>query len=81
MPKQKITPFYVFFYILFSPDTYRILTGILLGIVFMPRLLPQDTTIFGRYVLFIMLVGIGWAVSGIPARWIARKLQSLITKP
>lgn len=80
MPREKITPLYVFFYILLSADTYRILTGVVMGVVLMPRLLPAETTIFGRYVLFIMLVAIGWAISAIPARWIARKLRSLIPK-
>lgn len=80
MPKEKITPLYVVFYILLSPDTYRVLTGVVMGVVLMPRLLPEETTILGRYVLFIMLVAIGWAISAIPARWIARKLQSFIPK-
>lgn len=81
MSGRKVTPLYVLFYVLLSPDTYRVLAGFVLGIVLMPRLLPQETTILGRYVLFIMLFAIGWAVSGVPARWIAKKLQDLIPKP
>jgi hypothetical protein len=45
----------------------------------MPKLLPQETTVLGKYVLFLMLFCIGWAVSGVPARWIANRLQSLVS--
>ncbi len=79
MPREKLTPLYVLFYVLFSPDTYRVLAGIVCGAVLMPKLLPQETTVLGKYVLFLMLFCIGWAASGVPARWIAGRLQSLVS--
>jgi hypothetical protein len=31
----------------------------------------------GRYVLFIMIVVVVWAVTGAPARWFTQRLQSI----
>ncbi len=75
--RQRRGPAYFFFYFLFSPDTYRILTGTIAAIILTPRLLPVDRTGMGRYVLFIMIVVVGWAVTGVPARWISQRLQKL----
>jgi hypothetical protein len=68
-------------YFLLLPDTYRILIGTVMAIVLTPHLLPIDRTGMGRYVLFIMLTVIGWAVSGVPARWLTQRLQALIKSP
>ncbi len=80
MARQKITPLNVLTHILVTPDTYRVMAGVLLGVLLMPSLIPEQTTVLGRYVLFIMLVCIGWAVSAVPARWIARKLQEMVPR-
>jgi hypothetical protein len=80
MARQKITPLHVLTHILVTPDTYRVMAGVLLGAVLMPNLIPEQTTVLGRYVLFIMLVCIGWALSAVPARWIARKLQEMVAR-
>ncbi len=77
-PKRKRRwPAFFLTYFLLSPDTYRILAGTIFAVVLTPRLLPVDRTGMGRYVLFIMIVVVGWAVTGVPARWITQRLQSL----
>ena len=64
-------------YFLLLDDSWRILAGTVLAVLLTPRLLPVDRTGMGRYVLFIMIVVVGWAVTGPPARWITQRLQSL----
>ena len=75
--RERRGPRYLFFYFLFSPDTWRILVGTIMAVVLTPRLLPVDRTGMGRYVLFIMITVVGWAVTGAPARWFTQRLQSI----
>jgi hypothetical protein len=76
--RKRRGPLFLFFYLLLSPDTWRVLIGTVLAFVMTPHLLPVDRTGMGRYVLFIMIVVVGWAVSGVPARWLTQRLQALI---
>ena len=75
--RQRRGPVFFLTYFLLSPDTYRILAGTVAAVILTPRLLPVDRTGMGRYVLFIMIVVVGWAITGAPARWITQRLQSL----
>ncbi len=77
-PRKRRGPLYLFFYLLLSPDTWRILAGTVMAVMMTPHLLPVDRTGMGRYVLFIMIVVVGWAVTGIPARWLTQRLQAII---
>jgi hypothetical protein len=70
--KKRLTPSYLLFYILLSEDTWRFLIGFLLAVVLAPVLLPFDRTGIGRYIMFLMVVAIGWAVSKAPSRWMVR---------
>jgi len=76
--KRPITPAYVIFYILFSPDTWRILTGALVALLLTPHILPADLNTGGRAMLYVMVAVIGWALSGKPAAWITTRLKTLI---
>ena len=75
--RERRGPAYFLSYVLLTPDTWRILAGTICAFLLTPRLLPVDRTGMGRYVLFIMIVVVGWAVTGAPARWITQRLQSL----
>lgn len=75
--KKRITPVYLFFYLLLSDDTWRVVIGITLAVILAPYLLPLDHTGMGRYVMFITAVVIGWAVSKVPSQWIVRQLRLL----
>ena len=64
MKKRKITLPYIVFYILFFPDTYRILIGILAAWFLTPyvvetRPMPRE----GAFVVWIMIATIGYAMS------------------
>ncbi len=76
--KRPLTPAYVVFYILFSPDTWRVLAGVALALLFTPYILPPDLSQGGRVMLYIMITAIGWALSAKPAHWMAGQLKKLI---
>ena len=78
LAKRPVTPSYIFFYILFSQDTYRILIAIIFSALVAPHTYPADTEIAGRIIMFIMVAGIGFAAAGIPARLIVRMFKKLI---
>ena len=77
-PKKKRLSFGdLFFHILLSADTWRVAIGITLAVILAPHLLPFDRTGIGRYVMFITVVVIAWAVSKVPGQWIARRMRLL----
>ena len=64
MKKRKITLAYIVFYILFLPDTYRILIGLTAAWFFTPyviesRPMPRE----GNFVVWVMIATIGYAMS------------------
>jgi len=80
IPKRPLTPAYIIFYILFWPDTWRILVGLVLSLVFTPLILPADMAVAGRTMLYVMVAAIGWSLSSKPANWITTQLKKMILK-
>ena len=78
--KRPLTPAYVIFYILFWPDTWRILFGLLIALLFTPYILPADMAVAGRAMLYVMVAAIGWSLSRKPANWITSQLKKVILK-
>ncbi len=78
MAKRPITPAYIIFYILFLPDSWRILTGIAAAVFLTPYVAEPDMDSAGRVMMFVMLAAIGYAASGVPARFITAKLKKWI---
>ena len=78
MAKRPITPTYVIFYILFLPDSWRIAIGLLVAVLAAPYVIKPDMETAARAVIFLMMATIGYAASGIPARWITGKLKKWI---
>lgn len=76
--KKRMTPVNLFFHILLSDDTWRIVIGVTLAVILGPHLQPLDRTGMGIYVMFIAAVVVGWAVSKVPSQWIVRKLRLLL---
>ena len=69
MTKRPITPGYVFFYLLFSPDTWRILTGVVLACLLAPPIIAtREMNTMAKVVMWIMVGGIGYGFSGMPAK-------------
>lgn len=80
MSKRPITPAYIIFFILFLPDSWRILMGIALGALLGPYLIEPDMAASGRAIMFLMIATIGYAAAGVPARWITQLLKKWILK-
>jgi hypothetical protein len=71
---------YYFFYVLFSVDTWRILIGLVIAVIFGPRLTAgRDLGTAGEIVVWIMLLAIGYAAAQYPARFISKGLRKLFT--
>ncbi len=80
MGKRPLTPAYVFFYLLFWPDTWRIVIGIAAALVLTPLLLSPDENVLRTGMLHIMIAAIGYAAAAWPARGIARGFKRLLLK-
>jgi hypothetical protein len=78
LPKRPLTPGYVIFYILFWPDTWRILIGIALAAILVPLMLSPDMGAFVSVLLFVMVATIGYSLAALPARGITSILKKLI---
>ena len=72
------TPTYLVFYLLFSPDFWRILMGVAVSILATPYLAPMGFSAAGRAMLYVMAAAIGWTITAVPARWITRVLKKAI---
>lgn len=80
MPKRPLTLTYIFFYLLFWPDTWRIVFGLAVAFIIAPHLNGTEADLPRTLMIGIMLVAIGYAVSAKPAQFITTKLRSLILK-
>jgi len=69
---------YIFFYILFLPDSWRILMGIIFSGLLTPLIFTPDIDFSGRVVICIMMAFIGYSATGVPARWITEQFKKLI---
>ncbi len=78
MSKRQLTIRYIIFYILFLPDSWQVLTGLVAAYFLTPLFGLPDAGYGARAMLFIMIAAIGYAGSGIPARWITRTLVKWI---
>jgi hypothetical protein len=75
LSKRQLTIRYIIFYILFLPDSWQVLTGLIAAYFLTPLIVGlPDTGYGGRAMLFIMIAVIGYAASGVPARRITRFL-------
>lgn len=80
MAKRKWTPTYLFFYILFLPDTWRVFIGIAAAYFFVPMILKPDMGTSAIVVLYIMCAVIGYALSAWPGKWVSNAIKRLILK-
>jgi len=76
--KRPVTPTYIVFYILFLPDSWQILMGLVFTWLLLPVVLTPDMTGFSKVLIFIMLLTIGYTITRKPARWITRQLKKFI---
>lgn len=80
MRKRQLTPGYIFFYILFLPDTWQMITGIIAASFLTPAIKPVDMGKPGGVVLFVMIAVIGYVASAPIGRGITRALKKWILR-
>ncbi len=78
MPKRPVTFNYIVFYILFLPDTYQILIGIITAVFLAPQVFKPEMTMPSKVMIYIMVGTIGYAASRIPGKWISEVFKTLI---
>ncbi|MGB5987978.1 MAG: hypothetical protein WBG37_21930 [Desulfobacterales bacterium] len=78
MAKRPLTFNYVIFYLLFLPDTWQVIMGVIAAYLLVPLIIEPTMGGTVRAMLYVMFATIGYAVSRIPAKWISDKLKSLI---
>jgi hypothetical protein len=75
LSKRPLTINYIIFYILFSPDTWRILIGIGVAAFLAPNIIQPNQSPSGAVVIYLMIAAIGYAFSARPGRWISDKMK------
>lgn len=78
MTKKPLTASYIFFYVLFSEDTWRVLIAIAFTALVAPSIQHPEITIAGYILLYVMIATIGYAFGGMPARLITRAFKKMV---
>jgi hypothetical protein len=77
--KRPLTPTYIFFYMLFSEDTWRIAFGLASSFFMVPRLiLGRNLSIWGEAMVYLMVTAIGWWIFAYPAKKITGYLKQWV---
>ena len=81
MPKPTLSVSYIFFYLLFSDDDWRISAGLVCAI-FLGPLLTQGRNLSqgGEVMVWLMILAIGWSVTAWPAKKITGALQRAVKR-
>jgi len=66
------------FYILFLPDSWQILMGLIFAWLLHSFAVAPEMACFKKVLIFLMLATIGYTVTRIPARWITRGLKKFV---
>ena len=81
MQNRRLTFSYLFFYLLFSDDTWRIVTGFVCAVLLGPMITEgRDLSQSAEVVVWLMIMAIGWSISGWPAKKITAHLKRGVSK-
>ena len=81
MQKHPLTASYIFFYLLFSDDTWRILAGLIMAVTLGPMVTQgRNLSHSGEVMVWLMIMAIGWSISGWPAKKITGMLKNAVKK-
>jgi len=65
------------FYLLFSPDTWRVLIGLLAAMVIGPRIVSGSSySPTGQVVVWLMILALGYVLSAPIGRFISKRLTA-----
>ncbi|WP_372683329.1 hypothetical protein [Desulfosarcina sp.] len=81
MRKPTLSLSYIFFYLLFSQDTWRIVAGFVCA-VFLGPVLTQGRNLSqgGEVMVWLMILAIGWSVTAWPAKKITAALRRAVER-
>jgi len=81
MRKRSPNVSYLFFYLLFSDDAWRIAAGFVCALFFGP-LLTQGRNLSrgGEVMVWLMIMAIGWSAAAWPAKKITGALQRAVKR-
>ena len=81
MQKRRLNVAYVFFFLLFSDDTWRIAAGFVCAIYLGP-LITQGRNLSqgGEVMVWLMILAIGWSVTAWPAKKITAALKRTVKR-
>jgi hypothetical protein len=81
MRKRPLTVSYLFFFLLLSDDTWRIAAGFVCAFFLGPMVTQgRNLSHGGEAVVWMMILAIGWSVTGWPAKKITAALQRLVKR-
>ncbi|ESP92375.1 uncharacterized protein Dvar_26870 [Desulfosarcina variabilis str. Montpellier] len=81
MANRPLTFSYLFFYLLLSPDTWRILAGFVFAVILGPMVTQgRGLGHAGEAVVWLMIMAIGWSVTAWPAKKITGFLQRAVKR-
>ena len=81
MPKPTLTVSYIFFYLLFSDDAWRIAAGLVCALFLGPMLTQgRNLSQGGEVMVWLMILAIGWSVTAWPAKKITGALQRALKR-
>ena len=81
MQKRPFSASYIFFYLLFSDDTWRVLAGFIMAVSLGPMVTQgRNLSQGGEVMVWLMIMAIGWSIAGWPARKITGALKKTVKK-
>lgn len=81
MQKRSISVSYIFFYLLFSDDSWRIAAGFVCAVLLGPIVTRgRDLGQGAEVIVWLMIMAIGWSVTAWPARKITAALKQAVRK-
>ncbi len=81
MQKRPITASYLFFYLIFSDDTWRIAAGFICAVVLGPMTTRgRDMSQAAEVMVWLMIMAIGWSLTAWPARKITTALKRALNR-
>lgn len=76
--KRPLSPGYVIFYILFLPDTWQALVGLVAAYFVTPLILSPEMGVPAEILLYVMIATIGYAAARGPAQGLTRKIKKWV---
>lgn len=81
MRKPTLSVSYIFFYLLFSDDVWRIAAGFVCAVLLGPVLTQgRNLSQAGEVMVWLMILAIGWSVTAWPAKKITAALRRAVKR-